>query len=130
LCRRAGGSTGGEDVIDEQDPLAGDGGSAGNLEDTARVLPALAWRKSRLAFRWALAHKRESSKNARLVEPAVALPAAMKQHGNHEQFAGSFGKERFDGGGGHGAKLTGRGPNTIVLEGVDRVAHAPVVCAE
>jgi hypothetical protein len=145
----AGGSAGGKDVIHEDDLLAADGGRIGDLEDTAHVLTALTRRKSSLAFCRAQTYERgrrkrqaprrmrfaqsldcASGKHASLVESALPAPAAMKWDRNDEQFAWNFAAELFHGRGEHNAEPPGRGSHAIVLECMDRVAHASVVGAK
>lgn len=101
LRSSAGGSAGSENVIHEQDTLTADDGWIGNLERATDVVATLARREARLAAGGTKAHERAGSKsemrcgmrfaqrvngafskNARLVESAVPVFAAMKRHGN------------------------------------------------
>jgi hypothetical protein len=149
LRRGASGSTGGENVVDDQDVLARDGGWIGDPEGTANVVAALAGRESRLAFGGAQSHERSRRKRempvgmrfaqnvdgalcegSGLVEAALSVLGAVQWYGNDEQFGGRIGCKLSDGGSENDAKRAGSGMDAVVLQRMDGGAHAAIIGSE
>ena len=142
----AGGGAGGENVVDEKDVLAGDGGGRGDAECAADIDTALARGESGLGLSGALAQQsaggqgetpcgvglgeemeRLGGHGAGLVEAAIGMPGAVQGHGDDEQFGGGLGGQRGDGVGEELAERAGGTAHAAVFEGVDGVFHAAVV---
>ncbi len=149
LRRGASGSTGGENVVDDQDVLARDGGWIRELECTANVVAALARRESGLAFSGPQSHERGGRKREKpvgmrfaqgldgalcegsgLVEAALLVLGAVQWYGNDQQFGGRIGCKLSDGGSENGAKTASRGMDTVVLQRMDGGAHAAIIGSE
>jgi hypothetical protein len=71
-----------------------------------------------------------TSQSASLVESALAVLAAMERHGNHEHLGRSFRQELCDRFGEHRSETVGGWMHAIVLERMNRCAHATLVSAE
>ena len=144
-----GGSTSGEDVIDEQDVPVLDCGRVRDFEGATDVETALTECESSLALGRAQAHesgRRKGEMPSRmrlgksvngafsqspgLVESTLFVFAAVQRNGYDKQLRRSFRGELRDGGCEHRAEAMGGWMDAVILQCVDGGSHGAVVGAE
>ncbi len=144
--RGACGGAGGEDVVDQQEIFAGDRGRIGDAKRSAKVEAALAGCESSLTLGGALsqqclrgkgqlpggvspAQRNQCfcGKQTGLVKAATAIFGAMKGNRYDKQFCRSLVCQLRDSVGEQASERARNGPEFVVFEGVDGVAHATVV---